>query len=85
MKLKEGYILDSFCRRYVLKSKDDPSTVIKFNETAAFLWQKATEKGDFNEDELYEALSAEYEVEETVARDAINQTIQGWTQLGLLE
>lgn len=84
MVLKEEYTLSSFCGRHVLKSKNDAGRVIKFNETAAFMWKAAKEKGVFAEEDLLAALCAEYEVEEDVARNAVRQTVEGWRDMGLL-
>lgn len=85
MKIKEGFTLVSFCRKYVLKSKDDPTTMINFNESTAFLWNEAVKKGDFTEDDLLASLCSEYEVEEEVARQAVSEVVNGWRELGAIE
>ena len=55
------------------------------NDTAAWLWDKCTELGDFTAEQLAEALCEEYEVESTRALADVNRILDQWKEMGLLE
>ena len=54
------------------------------NESAAYLWQNIEGK-EFTEKELVDLLTAEYEVDETTARQDVATMLQQWTEAGMLE
>ena len=66
MKQKEGFVLRTVCGEHVIVGEGlgtiDFGKLISLNETAAWLWEKAGEMGDFNIDSLTKALCDEYEV-----------------------
>jgi hypothetical protein len=55
------------------------------NETAAWLWKKAEEMGDFTPELLSEAICKEYEVSpETAYHDTV-KIINRWMEEGLIK
>ena len=66
MKQKEGFVLRCVCGENVIVGEGlgtiDFGKLISLNETAAWLWKKAGEMGDFTIDSLTTALCEEYEV-----------------------
>ena len=63
----------------------DFGKMISMNDTAAWLWEKCTELGDFTAEQLTEALCEEYEVEPSKAQADINSILATWKELGLIE
>ena len=55
------------------------------NETAAWLWQKAQESGDFTVESLSDALCDEYEVDKAQALADVKETIDNWISQGVVE
>ncbi len=55
------------------------------NDTAAWLWKKALEIGNFTIESLADALCQEYEVERPQALADVKETIENWKQLGVVE
>lgn len=88
MKIKEGFELKEVCGEHVIfaygKENIDFSKIISLNETAAFLWNVAKDC-DFTVDHLVQALCANYEVEDAVARKDVEDVIATWTEIGLLQ
>ena len=63
----------------------DFGKLISLNETAAWLWKKAAEMGDFTVDSLAEALCAEYEVDQAQARADVAKMVAQWQEIGIVE
>ena len=88
MRIKNGFELREICGENVILSHGmdniDFSKIISLNDTAAFLWKKASGK-DFDEDKLVAALLETYDVEENTARQDVRQVIAKWKEIGLLE
>ena len=63
----------------------DYSKIISLNETAAYLWENVAPKDSFNIDDMVALLLAEYEVEESVAREDCEMIIERWKEMELLE
>lgn len=63
----------------------DFGKLISLNETAAWLWKKAAEMGDFTVDSLAEALCAEYEVDPAQARADVAKMVAQWQEIGIVE
>ena len=63
----------------------DFGKLISLNETAAWLWKKANEMGDFSIEQLTEALCAEYNVAEDTARQDVTKMVAQWQELGIVE
>ena len=66
MKLKNGFVLREVCGEKVIVGEGVETVnfgkMISLNDTAAMLWKKATELGDFTVEQLADALSEEYDV-----------------------
>ncbi len=63
----------------------DFGKLISLNETAAWLWRKAGEMGDFTVDTLVEALCKEYEVEKSQAITDVEKMVAQWKEIGIVE
>lgn len=76
MKLKHGLILSQVGGQAVVVPVNedlDLNTMIKLNETGAFLWKLM--QAETSEDALVEALLAEYDVDEATARGCVNRFV----------
>ena len=63
----------------------DFGKLISLNETAAWLWKKAGEMGDFETDGLVKALCEEYDVTADEARQDVDKMVAQWLELGIVE
>lgn len=63
----------------------DFGKLISLNETAAWLWKKAGEMGEFSVDTLVDALCKEYEVGAEQARADVQKIVAQWQELGIVE
>lgn len=85
MKLKDGFIVSEIAgQTVVLPSGDelDLNVIITLNDTGRFLWQQLTEER--TEEQLLEALLAEYEVSPEVAAKSIETFVAGLREHGFL-
>ena len=89
MKLKKGFVLREVCGERVVVGEGletiNFGKMISLNETAAVLWKKAAELGEFTTEQLAEALTAEYEVSAEQARKDVETLTAQWTEVGLIE
>ncbi len=89
MKQKEGFVLRTVCGEHVIVGEGlgtiDFGKLISLNETAAWLWKKADEMGDFDIDSLTKALCEEYDVELDHARQDVTKMVGQWQELGIVE
>ena len=89
MKQKEGFVLRTVCGEHVIVGEGlgtiDFGKLISLNETAAWLWEKAGEMGDFNIDSLTKALCDEYEVSAVDAQQDVEKMETQWQELGIVE
>jgi hypothetical protein len=89
MKLKKGFVLREVCGERVVVGEGletiNFGKMISLNETAAVLWKKAAELGEFTTEQLAEALTAEYEVSPEQARKDVETLTAQWTEVGLIE
>lgn len=89
MKQKEGFILRTVCGEHVIVGEGlgtiDFGKLLSLNETAAWLWKKAGEMGDFSIDSLAAALCEEYDVDTQRAYDDITKIVNQWKDLGIVE
>ena len=89
MKQKEGFVLRTVCGENVIVGEGlgtiDFGKLISLNETAAWLWKKACEMGDFNIDSLTSAHCEEYEVSTEQARVDVEKMVAQWLELGIVE
>ena len=89
MRLKKGFVLREVCGERVIVGEGlenvDFSKLLSINETAAWIWKKASELGDFTAEQLAEALCQEYNVEPAQAVADVSELLGQWTELGIAE
>ena len=89
MRQKEGFVLREICGEKVIVAEGlkvvDFGKMVSMNDTAAWLWEKCTELGDFTAEQLAQALCEEYDVESSKALSDINRILDQWKEMGLLE
>lgn len=89
MRIKKGFVLREVCGENVIMGEGletvNFNKLINLNETAALLWKKAMELGNFTAEQLADALTETYEVShEQALSDAEALTAQ-WKEVGLIE
>lgn len=85
MRLKEGFLLrDIAGQTVVLPSGDelDLNMMITLNDTGRFLWEQLAEEK--TEEQLVEALLAEYDVSRERAAQAVTKFVAGLNENGFL-
>ncbi|MGN1354407.1 MAG: PqqD family protein [Alloprevotella sp.] len=89
MKIKSGFELRDICGEKAVIASGienlDFSSLISLNETAAYLWEIAAARPEFTAEELSEALTREYDVDEARALADVNQLLADWKAQGLVE
>ena len=89
MRIKKGFVLRDVCGEKVIMGEGlgalDFGKLLCLNETAAWLWDKAGEAGDFTVDALVEALCAEYDVDAERARADVAAIVGEWQKVNVLE
>ncbi|MCQ2123367.1 MAG: PqqD family protein [Fibrobacter sp.] len=89
MKLKSGYVLRDVCGEQVIMGEGlgalNFGRLLCLNETAAWLWQRAAEQGDFSVDSLSEALCQEYNVSLEQAKTDVAAIVGEWQKVGVIE
>lgn len=87
LKVKEGFILKEVCGEYLIvpigEASIDFKSVIKLNETGAFLWERLAKGAD--EKGLLDALLKEYDVTSDVAESDISSFLLHLTDAGVVE
>ena len=87
MKIKKGFVIRKVGGDSVVVPVGEMSKkfhgMINLNETGAFLWQFYTE--DHTLDDGVNALLSEYDVEESLAREDVEQFIKTITENGFTE
>lgn len=88
MKLKEGFVLREVGAELVIVGEGlgviDFGKLLSVNETAAWLWKKAGEQGEFSVDTLVEALCETYDVTPETARTDVQALLNQWLELGII-
>ena len=88
MKIKSDFTIQkvgsSFVAIAVGESSKTIRTMIKLNSTGAFLWNLLSEK-DMTEEELTEALLAEYDVDRETAANDVRKIVEVLTQNNILQ
>lgn len=88
MRIKKGFELRQICGENIILAHGveniDFTKVITLNESAAFVWNKVADK-DFAEQDMVEALLAEYEVERSQAEADVKALVASWEGAGLVE
>ena len=89
MRQKKGFVLREVCGEKAILGEGvgtvDFGKIISLNETAAFLWEKASELGDFTAEQLAKALCSEYDVEKERAIDDVQKMLEIWQKTGIIE
>ena len=89
MKIKKGFVLRQVCGENVIVGEGldaiNFGRMLCLNETAAWLWQKAQESGDFTVESLSDALCDDYEVDKAQALADVKETIDNWISQGVVE
>ncbi len=89
MKIKEGFEIQNVCGEHIIVPAGveniDYSKIISLNESAAYLWENVAPKASFTADDLVALLLAEYDVEESIAREDCALIIERWKEMGLVE
>ncbi|MBP5646113.1 MAG: PqqD family protein [Bacteroidaceae bacterium] len=89
MNIKKGFVLRTVCGQNVIVGEGldaiNFGRMLCLNDTAAWLWKKALEIGNFTIESLADALCQEYEVERPQALADVKETIENWKQLGVVE
>lgn len=87
MRTKKGFRLRELGGDYILIGESAElvnfNNIISFNEAAAYLWQQV-QSNEFDVETLTQLLLAEYEVEEDVAREDAQATIDDWKEIGIV-
>ncbi|MBE6530402.1 MAG: PqqD family protein [Ruminococcaceae bacterium] len=88
MKIKSDFTIQKVGSSYVAIAVGETSktfrTMIKLNSTGAFLWNLLSEK-DLTEEELVEALLAEYDVERETAANDVRKIVTVLAQNQILQ
>ena len=63
----------------------DFGKMVTMNGTAVWIWNKCAELGDFTAEQLAEAITEEYNVEPSKAQADINNILNEWKELGMIE
>lgn len=88
MKTKKGFRLRTICGEHIITAEGleniDFSRIINMNESSAYLWENVEGK-EFTEDHLVSLLTAEYEVDESTARNDVRQLVEKWKEAGIIE
>ncbi|MBR3073865.1 PqqD family protein [Fibrobacter sp.] len=89
MRIKNGFVLREVCGEQVIMGEGvgalDFGKLLCLNETAAWLWKKATEMGDFSIDGLADALCSEYDVSNEQAKIDVAAIVAEWQKVNVLE
>ena len=62
----------------------DFGKLLSLNDTAAWLWNKAGELGEFTAESLADALCEEYEVTPETALTDVKKLLAQWLELGIV-
>ena len=88
MRQKEGLVLREICGDKAVIAEGaklvDFGKMIMMNETAAWLWERCSELGDFTAEQLAEVLCEEYQVEPSKALADTNRILDTWKEQGLI-
>ncbi len=85
MKIKDGFIVDEIAGQVVVLPTGDEldlNVIITLNETGRFLWEQLAQER--TEEQLLEALLAEYDVSPEVAAKCIGDFVKKLNENGFL-
>ena len=88
MRQKDGFVLrDVLGDKALIGEGADAinfGKLISMNDTAAWLWEKASELGDFTEEQLVDAILQEYDVDKAKAQADVTKLINTWKEMGVI-
>lgn len=87
MKQKQGYTLRHVCGKPVIMytgKTEGQRKVYQLSDAAAWLWQKATEQGDFTVESLAQELCNEYDITREDALSDVAELTAQWQQEGMI-
>lgn len=83
MTINEQYKLRQLSKTgYVLESQEKGKLVV-LNETAAFIWN-ALKSGSISFEELHQAITEKYRVDEKTALNDLSKTLSQWQSIGII-
>ena len=89
MKIKKGFVLREVCGENVIIGEGlgaiNFGKMLALNESAAWLWKKAVEMGDFTIESLAEKLCQEYDVTADEALQDVTEIIGEWQKVNVVE
>ena len=89
MKQKKGLTLRDVCGKKVIVAEGleaiNFGKMVKMNGTAAWIWKKAEELGEFNADQLADAVCENYPVEKDKALQDVVALLEKWKKMGIIE
>lgn len=87
MKIKDGFMVREVSGEILVvpvgAQSIDFKSVIRLNETGAFLWNKLTE--DITEEELLDAILDEYDIDKDTASGDIRRFVEKLEDVGIIE
>lgn len=88
MRIKDGFTLREVCGEQVIIGEGlgavNFGKLLVLNESAALLWKKAVEMGDFTIESLAEQLCEAYEVTTDDAKADIAEILRKWQEIGVI-
>jgi predicted transcriptional regulator len=89
MRQRKGLVLRDVCGEKVIIGEGLEAVnfgrLMCLNDTAAWLWEKASEKGDFTIEDLAEKLCEEYEVSTEEAIQDVTAIVDKWKEADIVE
>ena len=89
MNIKKGFVLREVCGEHVIVGEGlgavNFGKLLALNETAAWLWKQAQERGQFTVESLANRLCEEYEVSEVEAQKDVADILANWREVGVVE
>ena len=87
MKIKGGFVLKAIADSYMVvplgSYVKEFNSIIKLNESGAFLWSQL--ESEKNENELIDAMLSEYDIDEITAKNALDSFLSKLKENDLLE
>ena len=88
MRQKDGFVLRDVLGDKALVGEGADAInfgkLISLNDTAAWLWEKASELGDFTEGQLVDAILQAYDVDKAKAQADVTKLINTWKEMGVI-
>ena len=89
MKLKKGFILREVCGENVIVGEGleafNFGQMLALNPSAAWLWKKSQEMGEFTIDSLAGSLCEHYDVSLDQAKQDVTNIVTEWINVGVVD